>query len=173
MNAAAVAPAFGQVADMTRYRSPRDPDRAVLTPAMRRNLVERRIVEAMERGEFDNLPGEGKPVHIDTPPPVNEDLWWMLKIMRQANVVPDEIRYRKRIDDLRQRLDAATDERQVIAVVRELNEQIRKLNRMGTNVIPTTLTTFDEADALAQWRRRAGASGEGPSHANDDGSNRV
>ncbi len=158
---------------MARPGLPSDRDRPVLTPAMRRNLVERRIVEAMERGEFDGLPGAGKPLHIDAPPPVNEDLWWALKLMRQANVVPDEVRYRKRIDELRARLDTAADERQVIAIVRELNEQIRTLNGMGTNVIPTTLTTFDEADALARWRRRAEASGEGPSHANGESSNYV
>lgn len=141
---------------------------------MRRNLVERRIVEAMERGEFDNLPGQGKPLHIDSPPPVNEDLWWMLKIMRQANVVPDEIRYRKRVDELREKLETATDERDVLATVRELNAEIRKLNGMGTNVIPTTLTTFEEADALARWRRaRGGPSRKGVNHADDNAPNHV
>ena len=111
---------------MTRPVSRHDRDESVLTPAMRRNLVERRIVEAMERGEFDNLPGQGKPLHIDTPPPVNEDLWWMLKIMRQANVVPDEIRYRKRIDELREELQTAANERELLVAVRELNAEIRK-----------------------------------------------
>ena len=126
---------------------------------MRRNLVERRTLEAMEQGLFDNLPGAGKPLHIDPPPTVNAELWWALKIMRQANVVPDEVRYRKRIDEIRSQLGVARTGCEVIALVREMNDEIRKLNTMGTNVIPTTLTTFDEADALARWReQRAGTS---------------
>ncbi len=157
--------------------APRDifrPDEPELTPAMRRHLVERRIVEAMERGEFDNLPGAGKPIHIEIPPHKNEDLWWVLKIMRQANVVPDEIRYRKQIDELLERIDVARDEGQVVRAVRELNGWIRKLNGMGTNAIPTTLTTFDEAAVLDAWRRRRSkTSREGSSHANEDSTNPV
>ena len=95
-----------------------------MTPAVRRNLVERRITEAMQRGDFDNLPGQGKPLDIERPPAKNEDLWWVLKIMRQANVVPDEIRYRKRIDQLRDQLSAARTEREVRGIIGELNEQL-------------------------------------------------
>ncbi len=29
------------------------------------NLAERRIVEALERGDFDHLPGAGKPLTLD------------------------------------------------------------------------------------------------------------
>ncbi len=159
---------------MARSPAPHDRSKPTLTAAMRRHLVERRIVEAMQRGEFDNLPGAGKPLHIESPPPKNEDLWWALKIMRQAEVVPDEIRYRKRIDELRREVAAADSEQKALAAVRALNDQIRKLNRMGTNVIPTTLTTFDEANLLAQWRRgRRTPSREGDSHASDNSSNCV
>ena len=159
---------------MARSPAAHDRDKPALTAAMRRHLVERRIVEAMQRGEFDDLPGAGKPLHIEPPPPVNEDLWWALKILRQAEVVPDEIRYRKRIDALRRQVATADSEQEALAAVRALNDQIRKLNRMGTNVIPTTLTTFDEADLLAQWRRgRPTPSREGASHATDNSSNRV
>jgi hypothetical protein len=150
---------------MAKPRLPHERDEPVLTPAMRRSLVERRIVEAMQRGEFDNLPGAGKPLHIEPPSPVNPDLWWALKIMRQANVVPDEIRYRKNIDRLVRLLEQTDDEGRAIEIVRQLNAEIRQLNGMGTNVIPTTLTTFDEADVIARRRTApAEASREGPSH---------
>ncbi|MBN1342481.1 MAG: hypothetical protein JXQ73_07360 [Phycisphaerae bacterium] len=59
-------------------------------------------------------------------------------------------------------------------LVHELNGEIRKLNRMGTNVIPTTLSVFDEADVLTRWRRRRqDASGEGVSHADDNATDPV
>jgi hypothetical protein len=39
------------------------------------SVVERRIREAAERGEFDDLPGEGKPLP-DAGRPYDE-LWWV------------------------------------------------------------------------------------------------
>lgn len=148
---------------------PPDPNEPVLTPAMRRHLVERRIVEAMDRGDFDHLPGTGKPLHIEQPSVLNGDVWWALRLMRQANVLPDEVRYRKRIDELRRQLDVAKTEDDARRVVRELNGLILKLNGMGTNAIPTSLTTFDENEVLARWRHgRQDAKTEGPNHASID-----
>ncbi|MGB1252735.1 MAG: DUF1992 domain-containing protein [Candidatus Promineifilaceae bacterium] len=37
----------------------------VLTAASYKTVVEKQIQEAMERGEFDNLPGKGKPLDLD------------------------------------------------------------------------------------------------------------
>lgn len=125
-----------------------------MSPELRRSLVERRIQEAMERGDFDNLPGAGKPLHIDEPPVLNSDLWWALKILKQANFVPDEIRWRKQIDELRVRMHAAQNEQELRRIVREMNTLIMKLNTMGTNRIPTTLTTFNEEKVVAEWRAR-------------------
>jgi hypothetical protein len=127
-------------------------NRPKLTEAMRRHLVERRIVEAMDAGEFDNLPGAGQPLHIDEPTAKNPDLWWVLRMLRQANIVPDEVRYRKQIDLMRDRLADCRDEQDVRRLVGQINEIIRKLNVMGTNVIPTTLAPLDEAEAIARWR---------------------
>jgi len=40
-------------------------------------LAERRISEAMERGEFDNLPGAGRPLaDLDEP---YDEWWWVRK----------------------------------------------------------------------------------------------
>lgn len=120
------------------------PNNHGLTPEIQRSLVERRIQEAMERGEFDNLPGAGKPIHIDEPPVLNSDLWWALKILKQAGFVPDEVRWRKQIDELRARMHDAGTEEDLRQIVCQMNELIMKLNTMGANKIPTTLTTFDE-----------------------------
>ena len=56
--------------------------------------VERLIREAMEAGEFDDLPGAGKPI-----PGVgkhDDDLWWVREWMKRNNVGPDELLRRKR-----------------------------------------------------------------------------
>jgi hypothetical protein len=46
--------------------------------------VERQIREAMERGEFDNLPGAGKPIaDLDKP---HDELWWIKQKLRRENL---------------------------------------------------------------------------------------
>jgi hypothetical protein len=128
----------------------------VLTPAQRRSLVERRIAEAMAEGKFDNLPGAGRPLELDQPPPGREELWWALRMMKQARFTTDEVRYRKTIERLRGELEAATDEAAVRRIAGELNAWIVKLNTMGTNVIPTSLAPVDEEEAAARVREHRG-----------------
>jgi hypothetical protein len=54
-------------------------------------LVERRITEAMARGEFDHLPGQGKPLDLDDGPLVAEDLRVAMRILKNAGFVPPEV----------------------------------------------------------------------------------
>lgn len=49
--------------------------------------VDRLIREAIERGEFEGLPGEGKPIPgVGT---IDDDLWWVRRWARR-NLVPGE-----------------------------------------------------------------------------------
>lgn len=123
--------------------------------AMRR-LAERKIEAAIEEGKFANLEGAGKPLDLE-PPPADENarmLWWALKLFRQNDVIPDEVRYRKTVESIRVTLATATSEEQVVARVGAMNELIRKINTMGTNAIRSTLTIVDVDAAVAQWRTR-------------------
>jgi hypothetical protein len=51
-------------------------------------LVENRIAEAIARGEFDNLPGAGKPLALDDDLLVPEGERMALRIMKNAGCVP-------------------------------------------------------------------------------------
>ncbi len=54
-------------------------------------LVERRIEAAIARGEFDNLPGAGKPLDLDGDPLVPEDLRVACRLLKNAGYVPPEL----------------------------------------------------------------------------------
>jgi len=54
-------------------------------------LVEQRIADAVARGEFDNLPGAGKPLELDDDPLVPEEERLAVRIMKNAGVVPPEV----------------------------------------------------------------------------------
>lgn len=102
-----------------------------------RRLAERRIEDAMKEGKFDRLAGAGKPLDLE-PIPAQEEtrlLWWALRILRQNDVIPDEVRWRKEIDRLRADLDLACEERQISSLVRRINFLVRKLNTLGTNAM--------------------------------------
>lgn len=55
------------------------------------DLVGKHITDAMERGEFDNLPGAGKPLRLEADRLVPAENRLAYKIMRDNDVVPDWI----------------------------------------------------------------------------------
>ena len=54
-------------------------------------IAERKIAEALERGELANLPGEGRPVGLDDDALVPEDLRVAYRILKNAGFVPPEV----------------------------------------------------------------------------------
>ena len=52
------------------------------------SVVERRIREAIEQGEFDDLPGAGKPLP-DAGKPYDE-LWWVKAWLKRNDLAPGD-----------------------------------------------------------------------------------
>ena len=126
-----------------------------------RNLADRRIEEAMEAGKFDNLPGAGKPLNLE-PLPADEEaraMYWALKILKNADVETDELRYRKRIALLREELAACSEEARAKEIIAEHNNVVRRLNSMGTTAIRYPLNPLDEAAEMEAVRKRMKAQG--------------
>jgi hypothetical protein len=82
-------------------------------------------------------------------------LWWALKLLKQNDVIPEEVTWRKQIDDLKQELAAAGDEKQIIALVMQINRMVRQLNTLGTNAIASSMAPVS-LDAELQRFRLAG-----------------
>ena len=107
-----------------------------LESALRR-LADRRIEDAMRDGKFDNLAGAGKPLDLE-PMPAEEDArlaWWAIRLLKNNDFTPDEVRMRKHIDSLRDELEVAKTERQVVLLVTAINAIVLKLNTLGTNAL--------------------------------------
>ena len=54
-------------------------------------IAERKIAEAIANGDFDDLPGSGKPLELDDDSLVPEELRLAYRILRNAGFVPPEI----------------------------------------------------------------------------------
>jgi len=121
-----------------------------------RRLAERRIEEAMEQGKFDNLPGRGEPIELE-PMPAEENArltWWCLRILKNADFTPHEVRYRKAIDHLRASLEKAESEDRVCRLVSQINDLVQKLNTLGTNAISLGVAPACEETELSRMRDR-------------------
>ena len=61
-------------------------------------IVEEKIREAIERGDFDNLDGMGKPLETEEPTRIAPELRLAYKIMKNADLLPPEIQTLKEIE---------------------------------------------------------------------------
>lgn len=57
--------------------------------------AERHITDALRRGEFDNLPGQGEPLVLDDDSAVPEELRSGYRLLKNAGCLPPELEQRK------------------------------------------------------------------------------
>jgi len=74
--------------------------REVLFPEKMRNLAEDHIHDAIQRGDFDNLPGSGKPLNLEADRLVPPEYRLAYRIMRDNEVQPEWIMLQNEIDTL-------------------------------------------------------------------------
>lgn len=94
-------------------------------------LAEERIREAMERGEFDNLPLAGKPLPLEPNGLVPEELRLGYKLLKDAGFLPPELELRKEILSLRELLATVDDDEERLKLGRRINHLVLRLNLMG------------------------------------------
>jgi len=93
-------------------------------------FIDEQIRRAIEAGEFDNLPGKGKPIdlsaYFDTP----EDLRMAYSMLKSNNFVPEEVEVLKDINELKKRLSACSDEDEKSKIKKELNDKNYAFNML-------------------------------------------
>jgi|SRR6187431_2283911 len=90
-------------------------------------IAENRIREAMEQGEFDNLPGAGKPVSLEEYFNTPEDLRMAHSILKNANCRPMEVGLLNEIARLQRALSATLDDTARAALQREVSHRRTEL----------------------------------------------
>jgi hypothetical protein len=85
-------------------------------------LAERKVSEAVSRGELDGLPGAGRPLDLDDDALVPEELRVSYRILKNAGLVPRELqdlKAMKKISLLGLRLEAGYRDKVIGALSRE------------------------------------------------------
>ncbi|MBW1768979.1 MAG: DUF1992 domain-containing protein [Deltaproteobacteria bacterium] len=94
-------------------------------------IVEQRIREAQENGEFDNLPGQGEPLNLEDDSHIPEDLRLAYKILKNADCLPPELEGKKEIRQMKDMMENIPDEKEKYLLIKSINYKIMKLNMMG------------------------------------------
>jgi len=122
------------------------------------DFADERIREAQEAGEFEGLPGFGKPIPgIDEP---HDELWWVKQKLKreQLNHLPPSLAIKKDVEQTLQRIAGLPTEAEVRREITLLNARIREANLKSYWGPPSTQLPLEVEEILAQWssRRRTG-----------------
>ncbi len=117
--------------------------------------VDQQIRVAMAKGEFDDLPGVGKPIAglgRDHDPD-----WWLKKLVEREkiSVLPPSLQLRKDDAGLDAHLDTLPTDTEVRREVEDFNARVFRARYSAQDGQPPLVTMPRDVEAtLADWRRR-------------------
>ncbi|HEX8090304.1 MAG TPA: DUF1992 domain-containing protein [Blastocatellia bacterium] len=94
-------------------------------------LVEEKIKAAMAEGEFDNLPGKGKPLNLDDYFAAPEDMRVAFSILKSAGFVPEQMELLKEVDSLKAALTKSPDEDERNLIKKKIDERMLRINLLA------------------------------------------
>jgi Domain of unknown function (DUF1992) len=122
--------------------------------AQQQTWVDLQVRQAMERGDFDDLPGAGKP--IEGLGGHHDPNWWLKKLVEREHiaVLPPSLALRKEDAELDDALDKLNTEGDVRRHVTDFNERVVAA-RYRTPEGPPLITMPRDVDSeVAAWRER-------------------
>ncbi|SEB81183.1 protein of unknown function [Nocardioides exalbidus] len=122
--------------------------------AQQATWVDLQVRQAMERGEFDDLPGAGKP--IEGLGAEHDPDWWVKKLVERENIaiLPPALALRKEDAELEARLDRITAEAELRRQLDDFNRRVVEARRQLQGGPPVVTPTRDVDAEVAAWRDR-------------------
>jgi hypothetical protein len=125
------------------------------TQAERSAYVENAIQQAIRRGEFDNLPGAGKPLEGLTGR--HDPDWWIRRKIEREKLTglgPPALSLRVENVELEDRLDRMHRESEVREAVEDFNRRVIEARRQLLGGPPVVTPTRDAGGEVRAWRER-------------------
>ena len=116
--------------------------------------IDRQIREAAERGEFEDLPGKGKPIaDLDKP---HDENWWIRQKLRSEDLsyLPPSLALKKEAESALVAALSAKSEIEVREIVEQINAKIIKANRLGIDGPSVSVVPYDTERVLREWQER-------------------
>lgn len=117
--------------------------------------IDRQIREATERGEFDNLPGAGKPLPGEGRP--HDEMWWIKQKMQEENLsypLPGTLALRKEAEEARAEAVGARTEAEARRIIEDINDRIRESYGKTLSGPPLLQRPLDVEEVVGDWRAR-------------------
>nr|WP_179728022.1 DUF1992 domain-containing protein [Nocardioides kongjuensis] len=113
--------------------------------------------QAMERGEFDDLPGAGKP--IPDLGATHDPDWWVKRLVERERitVLPAALQLRKDEAELEAALDRLGSEREARAFVEDFNARVIRARYTPVDGPPLITMPRDVEETIAAWHERRAA----------------
>ena len=111
------------------------------------DLVEDKVREAQQRGDFENLPGKGRPLHLSDNPLVPSHVQMAHRLLANAGFAPDWVELAKEIDAYTARCRTLI-ERGREQEARELLAEVVKKTRLFNLKVPL----FTMQRAIPRWQ---------------------
>lgn len=115
--------------------------------------TDKQIRDALARGEFERLPGAGKPLPSDVEADYDERWWIRRKLAREGvSVLPPTLALRKEAEDALVAALAAPSERMARKIIESVNVKIRDMMYKPPPGPPLGLKPYDVEDVVRRWR---------------------
>ena len=116
--------------------------------------VDLQIQQAMARGDFDNLPGAGKP--IEGLGGTHDPDWWLKRLVEREkiSVLPPALQLRKDDAELDAKLDRHTAESEVRRELEEFNARVMKARYTPVDGPPLITMPREVESEVDAWRER-------------------
>jgi hypothetical protein len=119
------------------------------------DIVEKRIQEAMDRGEFECLPGAGQPLQLEDDPLVPEELRVAYRLLKNAGFLPPAVSARAEIASAEALLAAASDPAERSSALRRWQLLRLRLDQFDGRHRPNLAVEREYFDLLvARFERR-------------------
>jgi hypothetical protein len=107
-------------------------------------IADDKIKKAYEEGEFDNLPGFGKPLELDDDSGIPKNLRMAYRILKNAGYKSEEDNeIRKEIMTIEDLIKSSTNEEERELLVKDLNKKLLQYNALlSKRRIKTNSTVF-------------------------------
>jgi hypothetical protein len=117
--------------------------------------VDQQVRQAMARGDFDDLPGAGRPIEgLGTD---HDPDWWLKKLVEReqiTGVLPEALQLRKDDLQLDALLDRQPNEEHVRRELAAFNRRVVEARRQLLGGPPVVTPTRDVEREVAAWRER-------------------
>ncbi|KQR98998.1 molecular chaperone DnaJ [Williamsia sp. Leaf354] len=125
-------------------------------PSVPESRVDRLIREAHERGDFDDLPGLGKPLDLRG---LDDPDWWAKQKIRDEDLdsttlLPAALQLRRERQEYPESLRDIRDEEAVRRILVDFNRRVKR-ERLAPSLGPASrivVSTIDVEDMVERWR---------------------